>query len=136
MGNPRGHRGGRRRWKWPYFSSLGSGKKPHSTFQLNVEWSQLIVLVQLFPRLKFVIQDDSADMIAQGKASLGNDVRGRVSLTEHNFFEPEPLRDAAAFIMRQCTHNWCDRDVVTMFKGIVPGLEGSKPGTPFLINDI
>lgn len=136
MGNPQGHRGGRRRWKWPYFSSLGSGKKPHSTYKLNVEWSQLIVLVQLFPRLNFVVQDGSADMIAQGKASLGNDVRGRVSLTEHNFFEPEPLRDAAAFIMRQCTHNWCDRDVVTMFKGIVPGLEGSKPGTPFLINDI
>ena len=82
------------------------------------------------------MQDGSTDMLAQGKALLGDDVRARVSFMEHNFFEPEPLRDVAAFIMRQCTHNWCDRDVVTMFKCIVPGLEGSKPGTPFLINDI
>ena len=94
------------------------------------------MLVQLFPRLNFVVQDGSADMIAQGKVSLDHNIQDRVSFMEHDFFEPEPLRDVAAFIMRQCTHNWCDRDVVTMFRGIVPGLEGSEPGTPFLINDI
>ncbi len=38
--------------------------------------------------------------------------------------------------MRQCTHNWADHDVVNMFKSVVPGLEGSAPDTPFLINDI
>ena len=63
------------------------------------------------------------------------EVQDRVSFKQHNFFEPQPLKDAAAFLIRQCTHNWCDRDVVTMFKSIVPGLEDSKPGTPLLIND-
>ena len=102
-----------------------------------MEWPRLILLlIKLFPGLNFVVQDGSADMLAQGKALLSDDVRSRVSFTEHNFFEPEPLRDVGAFIMRQCTHNWCDRDVITMFKCIVPGLEGSKSGTPFLINDI
>jgi len=95
-----------------------------------------IALARLFPELKFVVQDGSTDMLAQGKALLGDDVRDRISFMQHNFFKPEPVKDAAVFLMRQCTHNWCDRDVVTMFKCIVPGLEGSKPETPFLINDI
>lgn len=38
--------------------------------------------------------------------------------------------------MRACALNWCDADVVTMFRGIVKGLENSKPTTPLLINDL
>lgn len=55
---------------------------------------------------------------------------------QHSFFDPQPLKDVSAFLLRQCTHNWCDVDVVAMLKAVVPGLEGSKPGTPLLINDI
>ncbi|KAK2764514.1 hypothetical protein FQN54_009209 [Arachnomyces sp. PD_36] len=95
-----------------------------------------IALAKLFPSLEFVVQDGSNDMLVQGKALLGDDVRGRVSFMQHSFFEPQPLKDAGCFLIRQCTHNWCDKDVVTMFKSIVPGLEASKPGTPFLVNDI
>ncbi|ORY04449.1 S-adenosyl-L-methionine-dependent methyltransferase [Clohesyomyces aquaticus] len=94
-----------------------------------------IALARLFPDLKFVVQD-RAHMLAEGSKLLGGDVEGRVSFMQHSFFEPQPLTGVGAFLMRQCTHNWCDRDVVTMFKSIVPGLEGSKQDTPFLINDI
>lgn len=74
-------------------------------------------------------------MLAEGKNLVGQ-LDDRISFMQYNFFEPQPLRDVAAFFIRQCTHNWCDRDVVTMFKGFVPGLEGSVAGTPLLINDI
>ncbi|KAL9109921.1 MAG: hypothetical protein Q9227_005444 [Pyrenula ochraceoflavens] len=81
-------------------------------------------------------KNGSTDMLAEGQALLDDDVRDRISFMQHDFLKPNPCRDAGAFLIRQCTHNWCDSDVVTMFRSIVPGLEGSKPGTPFLINDI
>ena len=43
---------------------------------------------------------------------------------------------ASAYLIRQCTHNWADHDVVTILKSVVPGLEGSAPETPLLINDM
>lgn len=89
---------------------------------------------QTFPNLNFVVQDQGADMLAQGKTLVGG-VEDRIKFMQHNFFEPQPLRDVAAFFIRQCTHNWCDKDVVRIFKGFVPGLEGSAKGTPLLIND-
>ncbi|KAK7734289.1 hypothetical protein SLS53_007939 [Cytospora paraplurivora] len=95
-----------------------------------------IALARLYPSLKFIVQDGSTDMLAEGRTLLSDDVRDQVSFMQHSFFEPQQLRDVGAFLIRQCTHNWCDRDVVTMLKSIVPGLEGSKPGTPLLINDI
>ena len=75
-------------------------------------------------------------MLAEGRDSLTDELGGRVTYLQHSFFEPQPTKDAAAFLIRQCTHNWADHDVVTIFKSFVPGLEGSSSGTPLLINDI
>lgn len=75
-------------------------------------------------------------MLAEGRESLDDDLRDRVTYAQHSFFEPQPTKDAAAFLIRQCTHNWADHDVVTIFKSFVPGLEQSSPDTPLLINDI
>jgi hypothetical protein len=94
------------------------------------------VSIKLYPGLDFVVQDRDHMLVEGDKLLVGRNVGDRVSFMQHSFFEPQPLTDVSAFLMRQCTHNWCDRDVVTMFKSIVPGLEGSKQGTPFLINDI
>ncbi|KAI0394194.1 S-adenosyl-L-methionine-dependent methyltransferase [Xylariaceae sp. FL0594] len=94
-----------------------------------------ITLARIFPHLKFVVQDQS-EMLVEGQKLLTDDIRDRVSFQQHSIFEPQPFKGAAAFLIRQCTHNWCDRDVVTMFKCVVPGLENSKPDTPLLINDI
>ena len=91
---------------------------------------------QQFPALNFIVQD-SADMHAAGQELLTtDDLRSRVSFMQHSFFEPNPVGDAAAFILRACALNWCDKDVVTMFRSLVPGLERSKPTTPLLINDL
>ncbi|KAI0898721.1 S-adenosyl-L-methionine-dependent methyltransferase [Annulohypoxylon nitens] len=98
-----------------------------------------ISLARVFPHLNFVVQDGSTNMLAEGRALLTDDVKGRITFAQQNFFEPQPPRQddpAAAYLLRQCTHNWCDRDVVTMFRSLVPGLESSGPATPLLINDI
>lgn len=75
-------------------------------------------------------------MLAQGSRLLSDGVRDRISFTKANFFEPQQYQGASAYLIRQCTHNWADHDVVTMFKSVVPGLEGSDPKTPLLINDM
>lgn len=75
-------------------------------------------------------------MLAQGKAMLTDDISDRVSFVQHSFLDLQPERKASAFLIRQCTHNWADPDVVNIFKSMVPGLEGSAPDTPLLINDI
>ncbi|RYP57290.1 hypothetical protein DL769_009576 [Monosporascus sp. CRB-8-3] len=95
-----------------------------------------IILARTFPHLNFIVQDESDDMLGQGQCLLTDDVRDRVSFSRASFFKPQSYKGAAAYLIRQCTHNWADHDVVTMFKSVVPGLEGSPPGTPLLINDI
>lgn len=75
-------------------------------------------------------------MLAEGRESLPESLSGRVTYLQHSFFEPQPTEDVAAFLIRQCTHNWADKDVVTIFKSFVPGLENSSRDTPLLINDI
>ncbi|POS74006.1 O-methyltransferase [Diaporthe helianthi] len=93
-------------------------------------------LAEQFPHLHFVVQDGSADMLADGKRLLTDGIRSRISFQQQNFFKPQPIRNAAAFLIRQCTHNWADHDVVRMFKSVVPGLEGSASDTALLINDL
>lgn len=93
----------------------------------------------MFPNLNFVIQDSSDNMLEEGRRLLTDDLLGRINIVRQDFFEPQSRREddtAAAYLLRQCTHNWCDPDVVTMFRCLVPGLESSGLGTPLLINDI
>ncbi|KAL3485019.1 hypothetical protein BJX62DRAFT_243350 [Aspergillus germanicus] len=106
---------------------------------------RLMKLLQKYPKLNFIIQDASPDMLAQGRAILSTasssttgdtaSLSSRITFTQHDFLTPQPVRNAAAFIIRQCTHNWSDADVVRIFQSLVPGLEGSVAGTPLLIND-
>ncbi|KAI4221808.1 MAG: hypothetical protein L6R36_006626 [Xanthoria steineri] len=94
-----------------------------------------IELAKLFPHLSFDVQD-AQDMLAQGRRLVTSDIDSRISFTKANFFEPQGHKGASAYLLRQCTHNWADHDVVRMFKAVVPGLEGSDEGTPLLINDM
>ncbi|KAL8982616.1 MAG: hypothetical protein Q9205_002924 [Flavoplaca limonia] len=93
-------------------------------------------LAKHFPHLSFAVQDGGDDMLAQGRRLLTPDIHSRISFTKANFFEPQRYKGASAYLIRQCTHNWADHDVVRMFKAVVPGLEGSDAGTPLLINDM
>lgn len=79
---------------------------------------------------------DRKEMLAEGERTLDLSVRDRVSFKEADFFAPQPTKNAGVYLLRQCTHNWADEDVIRIFKAIVPGLEFSSPTTPLLINDI
>ena len=63
------------------------------------------------------------------------DLDRRVQLMQHSFFDEQPIRNASAYFIRSCIHNWPDDACVRIFQALVPALEECRPGTPFLIND-
>lgn len=71
-------------------------------------------------------------MLSQAQEDLG----GRVTFQQYNFFDPQPVHDASVFLLRQCLHNHNDADSVRILRAVVPALESCGPGTLLLINDI
>jgi hypothetical protein len=65
-----------------------------------------------------------------------SDLNGRVTFMPHDFFAPQPVTGAAAYLLRYITHNWSDEDCVRIFRALVPALEKSPPETRLLINDV
>jgi hypothetical protein len=75
-------------------------------------------------------------MLSQAQGDAIQDLTGRITFQQHNFFEPQPIHDADAFLLRQCLHNHNDADCIKIIRALVPALEQCKKGTPFLINDV
>lgn len=60
----------------------------------------------------------------------------RLTFMQHDFFTPQPVRDANVYFVRQCFHNYNDADCIRILQALVPALECCPSGTPLLINDI
>lgn len=94
-----------------------------------------MIYTQAYPDLEFVVQDASADMLAQGKRRTADDLQSRVTFQQHDYFTRQPINDASAFIIRQCLHNQTDEDIVKILRALIPAMEMCKPGTSLLINE-
>lgn len=55
---------------------------------------------------------------------------------QHDFFIPQPVRDADVYFIRKCFHNYNDTDCKRILQALVPALACCPTGTPLLINDI
>ncbi|KAF2642050.1 S-adenosyl-L-methionine-dependent methyltransferase [Massarina eburnea CBS 473.64] len=94
-----------------------------------------IALARTFPNLELVVEDSLARLSQASQQDL-SDLNGRVAFLQHIFFEPQPITEENAYLLRCVNHNWSDEDCIQIFKAMVPVLEKSAPETPFLINDI
>ncbi|KAF2266741.1 O-methyltransferas-like protein [Lojkania enalia] len=94
-----------------------------------------IALARKFPNLEITVQD-SVEMLIQASKQDLSDLEGRVAFMQHNFFDPQPITSAYAYLLRQVTHNWSDQDCIRIFRALAPALEKSGKGTPLLINEI
>ncbi|KAI0408574.1 O-methyltransferase-domain-containing protein [Xylaria palmicola] len=90
-------------------------------------------LARKFPSLRFVVQDISPGMLSQAPQDIYD---GRVTFQQHDFFVPQPIGDASAFLLRQCLHNHSDGDAVRILRAVVPALERCARGTPLLVNEV
>ncbi|KAK4228090.1 O-methyltransferase-domain-containing protein [Podospora fimiseda] len=96
-----------------------------------------MALARQFPFLRFTVQDISkTQMLSQADMDLSDLGSGRVTFQQHDFFQPQPVRDASVFLLRQVLHNYNDADAVKILSALVPALEGCPSTTRLLINDI
>ncbi|GES66777.1 O-methyltransferase [Aspergillus terreus] len=95
-----------------------------------------IALARKFPDLTFIVED-LPDVVAGGPAYLdrqdgAEELASRISYKAHNFFEPQPVRDADVYVLRMILHDWPLDDSVRILARLVEAL---KPGARILIMD-
>ncbi|KAJ7489535.1 S-adenosyl-L-methionine-dependent methyltransferase [Mycena latifolia] len=74
--------------------------------------SVTLTLAKAFPHLRYIVQDLQKE-ISEGEKFWATSApelvsSGRVQLQVHNFFEPQPVKDAAVYFMRVVIHDWPD----------------------------
>ncbi|KAF8192783.1 O-methyltransferase [Mycena galopus ATCC 62051] len=91
------------------------------------------------PQLRFVIQD-KASVIQEGKAASlfwdkelpGASASGRVSFQEHNFFSPQPAKNADFFLLCRICHDWSDTYTLRILKHL---RDAAQPTTKLIIQE-
>lgn len=86
---------------------------------------------QHFPSLSFVVQD----LFAPPSLGPDNRITANVRFQQHNFFEPQPITNAQAYLIKHSLHNHSDEDCRRILRSLVPALEKAGPSTPLLINE-
>lgn len=61
-------------------------------------------IAKRYPKLKLIVQD-----LPQVVATATEREGIHVSFMSHDFFEPQPVKDADAYIYRRCFHDWPDK---------------------------
>ena len=82
-----------------------------------------------------MVQDLAATTAEIGPAAsylLPEDVKERVTLLEHDFFETRPVHEADAYLFRFVAHNWSDEYCLRILRALVPVL---RPGKKVVVND-
>ena len=92
-----------------------------------------IALAEKFPRLKFVVQDLPKVVNSVRPETIPERLKDRIELVPHNFFEPQPVKQADVYFYRWIFHNWSDKYARKMLEALIPAL---KPGARVIINDI
>ncbi|KIK56327.1 hypothetical protein GYMLUDRAFT_230198 [Collybiopsis luxurians FD-317 M1] len=73
-----------------------------------------LTLKKAFPNLRYVVQDLEKLMPSAKEYWIQNDLKalesGQVTLQGHNFFDAQPIKNAAVYFLRLITHDWEDKD--------------------------
>lgn len=82
-------------------------------------------IAQQHPHLQFVVQDFE-DLAAESSSLLKQQgVSDRVEFSAHNFFEPQPeaMRKATVYFLRNILHNWSDLYCRRILKPLVEAMD-------------
>jgi trans-aconitate methyltransferase len=88
-------------------------------------------LAEHFPKMSFIVQD-LEDTIIAGRYQLPEDLGDRVTFMKHDFFTPQPVKDADVYFFRAVFHNWPEKYCVRILQNLVPAL---KKGAKVIILD-
>ncbi|KAL9119131.1 MAG: hypothetical protein Q9187_004314 [Circinaria calcarea] len=88
-----------------------------------------IALARKFNSLQCVVQD-LPDTIAG--CIVPSDIGPRLSYMAHDFFDPQPVRNADVYFFRWIFHNWSDKYSIQILQQLIPAL---KHNSVILINE-
>lgn len=93
----------------------------------------MIALAQSFPNLHCIVQDLAEVIDSRPAEAPPEELKDRVTFQSHDFFKPQPVKDADVFFLRWIFHGWSDKYCLRILDNLIPSL---KPGARVVINDI
>jgi hypothetical protein len=90
-----------------------------------------IAIAEKFPKLKFIVQDTPGMRTPSTIGKVPDALRGRVSLTTHDFFTPQTV-EAEVYFFRWIFHGFSEKYCIKILQALIPAL---KKGARILIND-
>jgi hypothetical protein len=74
------------------------------------------------PNMTFVIQD-LPEVIQSGRESHPIDLKDRITFQLHDYYKPQPVKDADIYYFRWIFHNVSDKYAVEILRNLKPALE-------------
>jgi len=90
-----------------------------------------VALAEKFPKLRFVVQD-LPKTVADGPSKIPAEFAERIQFQAHDFYTPQPVKDADVYFFRWICHNQSDKYGTQMLQQLIPAL---KPRARIVIND-
>lgn len=81
------------------------------------------------PGIKCVVQD-RAEVVKD--TEVPEDLKDRLQLMPHDFFEEQPVKGADVYLVRNVLHDWPDKYAAKILGNLIPSL---KKGARVLVND-
>lgn len=96
-----------------------------------------IAIATKFPHLNFIVQDLPESVATARKDFAANhtidpSVKSRITYMDHDFFGPQPVKDADIYFMRMICHDWPDKDAKKILAHIQAAM---KPSARLVIMD-
>jgi trans-aconitate methyltransferase len=120
---------------------------PASTAVRDFDWAQIgkgkvvdigggqgsvsVAIARAFPNLSFVVQDFE-NTVAEGRNYVPEELTDRITFMGHDFFEPQPVKDADVYFFRGIFHNWPDKYCIRILQNLIPAL---RKGSTIVIQD-
>ena len=75
---------------------------------------------------------DLPNTVIQGQESLPPAYAGRISFMAHDFFQPQPIKEANVYLFRWILHNWADPYAEKILRNTVDVM---KPGSKIIVQE-
>ena len=80
-------------------------------------------------KLRFIVQD-LPNQEAIFDARVPSDLRFRISFQAHDFFAPQPTKDADVYLLSSVLHSWSDELAAKILRQLLPAI---KPNSRILL---
>lgn len=93
------------------------------------------MLATAYPRPRLVVEDlpEPIESATSRLSGLPDDIKGRIEVINHDFFNPQPKTSADVYLLRTIIHDWADADAVKILQSIAKAM---TPSSRLLIMDM